>query len=102
MKLFQTLVVFKEWFGASPRICAHLWIKIRSQGPLPRGCTPKYLLWGLIFLRVYLPEKVMKKMVKADVKTCRKWIWYMIEAIANTAEEVVGKQCHFAIVLVDC
>jgi len=78
-------------FGASPKVCSVLWNKIDPFKTMPRGVTPKHLLWGLYFLAVYDTEHNSSHAVgKVDEKTYRKWSELFVKAISYLEYEVVS------------
>jgi hypothetical protein len=78
-----------------------LWKRIlqKNRGSMPRGASPKHLLWALHFLKDYGMEAVLTTFLMADEKTIRKWVWYMVEAIASMDDDVVSTKircrCHY-------
>lgn len=72
---------FRAMFGTSPYLCAIVWNRLSSQ--LPESAVPVHLLWSLIFLKSYNTEEINRVMIGADEKTIRKWIWIIVNAIAN-------------------
>ena len=48
-----------------------LWFSL--EGLVPRRTTPKHLLWGLNFLKLYEVEEARARRLHVDEKTCRKW-----------------------------
>eukprot|EP00171_Calliarthron_tuberculosum_P006568 IDg6568t1 len=71
---------FRALYGVSPRVCATVWNLITSD--LPPHASPKHLLWGLLFLKLYASENVHARIVGADEKTFRLWQWKMVKLIA--------------------
>lgn len=72
---------FKSFYGVSPDICSILWKMIDKYLPIP--CEPKHLLWALNFLKQYNVEATGKAIFGVDEKTLRKYIWIMIDALAD-------------------
>ena len=68
-----------------------LWNKIDPFKTMPRGVTPKHLLWGLYFLAVYDTEHNSSHAVgKVDKKTYRKWSELFVKAILYLKYKVVS------------
>jgi hypothetical protein len=65
---------FLRFFNTSPKICGH---------------SPKHLLWALLFLRSYLKEDILERLIGSSKKTVRKWVWLFVEAIADMKDYVV-------------
>ena len=62
---------FKSHFGTSPEVCAILWQML----PMVLDMTSiksEYLLWGLLFMKVYATESIHCSIAGADGKTFRK------------------------------
>ncbi len=57
---------FRALFGASPTVCQLIWFRIRPS--LPETAEIKFLLCGLVFLKVYSTEHVHAAMLKMDEK----------------------------------
>lgn len=64
---------FQPLFGVSPALRAVAWNLMGSS--LPRGPSPRHLLWALLFLKVYATEHVSAIISGVDEKTFRKWSW---------------------------
>lgn len=71
---------FISAFGASPKICAIVWVKIK------RDLSPDFheihLLWTLFFLKNYNTEGVNRSVFNCDEKTYRMRVWKVIESLA--------------------
>jgi hypothetical protein len=66
-----------------------------EDGLRPKKSKPKHLLWTLYFLKVYPREAPGCSAVSGtkgatDPKTLQKWVWLLIERIAELADEVVS------------
>lgn len=71
---------FKSAFGASPKICSIVWIKIKND--LPPDFHEIHLLWSLFFLKNYNTESVNRSVFSCDEKTFRWRVWRVIESLA--------------------
>lgn len=96
-RCFRTLYDhFRAHYGVSPSTCALLWRKVSSNRYiLPLKGQPEYLLWALLYLKVYSSEKVLADKVGVDVKTFCKWSWAFVEAIAKLKPQVVRDCCDY-------
>jgi hypothetical protein len=70
-----------------------------EDGLRPKKSKPKHLLWTLYFLKVYPREAPGCSAVSGtkgatDPKTLQKWVWLLIERIAELADEVVSIFCR--------
>ena len=74
---------FVAFFGCTPVVCSYAWKKIQCQQDINPNATPKHLLWSLLFLKLYLSEKVNASICECDEKTYRQWNWTMLEYLAN-------------------
>lgn len=72
---------FKSHFGVTPFVCAIIWDKIF--GEAPNDYKPKYLLWGLNFLKHYSNEHTRHSLLRADEKTIRKWTWITVKLMSS-------------------
>lgn len=82
---------FSSFFGTTRAICSILWVMINKKNNyvLPRGASPKHLLWGLFFMKTYSNETIISSRLQVDPKTARKWIWWAADEIAKLADDVV-------------
>jgi hypothetical protein len=84
-KICQSLI------GTLYEICAELWNLINPVLSVSRDAQPKHLLWGLLLMKQRSTEEVNAQLPGgADNKTCRKWSWLFIEAVANLKASVVS------------
>ena len=83
---------FRESFGVHWIHCAIVWKLIAPELCLQHGCFAKkeHLLWCLLFLKVYSKNQTDNRTAKTTQKTFRKWVWLIIEAIADCESEVVS------------
>lgn len=72
---------FKDFFGISSTMCSILWDIVYYK--LPAGCEQKHFLWSLMFLKQYSTETVNSALARADPKTFRKWVWQIVNIIAD-------------------
>lgn len=77
----QGLKRFKAFYGVTPRICNVLWTLIESNSA--EFFEPKHLLWALNFLKQYNVEATSRAIFGADEKTLRKYIWLIIDLLAD-------------------
>lgn len=70
---------FLAHFGVPALICEILWDKLGAS----LNFKPKHLLWALLFLKTYNTEHVMSTILKTDEKTLRKYVWMVVDALAN-------------------
>jgi len=74
---------FAAAFGCSPKVAAALWNRLDGKELLPRDALVKHLLWGLAFLKLYNVERAQAPPSGADEKTFRKWVWIVLDALAE-------------------
>ena len=74
---------FAAAFGCSPKVAAALWNRLDGKDLLPRDALVKHLLWGLAFLKLYNVERAQAPPSGADEKTFRKWVWIVLDALAE-------------------
>jgi hypothetical protein len=91
---------FRSFFGARYNIVKMVWDMLGEGGLRPEKCEPKHLLWALYFLKVYPREApgcaaVGGSKGAIDPKTMRKWVWLVLERIADLADVVVSA-CSFS------
>jgi hypothetical protein len=78
---------FRATFGLHSDLCFHLWL---IGNWTPGGTKPNHLLWTLMFMKVYGTELVLCTIAGADPKTYRKWVWRVLNSIANCYNDVVS------------
>jgi len=84
---------FVGHFGVNWHICASLWVlmlPLIDSEAIYNGIKPLYLLWALHFMKVYGTESVNAATKKCDKKTHRKWVWLVVEALAQLEPELVS------------
>jgi hypothetical protein len=84
----KTLRSFGAKFGACPNVCCDFWERLQSRRP--KCVMPKHLLWGILFLKVYGTEDILRNMVGATRKTFHKWSWKIVEIVRDMEAEVVS------------
>ena len=52
--------------------------------------APEHLLWTLFFLRTYNTEEVLASMIGHSEKMVRKWIWTVVQKLAEV-DSLVSK-----------
>ncbi|KAG7361876.1 hypothetical protein IV203_036977 [Nitzschia inconspicua] len=72
-------------YGTEPIVVAVMWEMLIDDGwtKKKRGCKPKHLLFALKFKKSYDAEMITALALGVDEKTYRKWVWFMIEGIAQ-------------------
>ena len=82
---------FVAAFGINPRVAAAIWNRLDGKDLLPKNMMVKHLLWALLFLKMYQPEKVLCCWCGADEKTYRTWIWDVIDILGEL--DLVRRDC---------
>jgi hypothetical protein len=89
---------FRAFFGAPSLTIADVWNRIWERlGPdekdqVCKKGTPQcqYLLYALLFLKLYASEEVHCSIVGwPSVKTFRKWSWYFIEKMSDLKDDII-------------
>ena len=88
---------FKEYFGVCPLIVSIVWNLLAQHDLIPEKGEIKYLLWALVFLKVYPKQGLVCSLVggsngAVDPKTFRKWVWKFIFNISFLDEVVVSNE----------
>ena len=78
-----------SYFGATPGVAAELWNRMVGHGILVPDSRPRYLLWALLFLRVYNTEKMNRFTSRVSEKTFREWSRYFVERIVDLEHEII-------------
>ncbi len=86
---------FREFFGTTANVVSKIWGNLSQRGTVPIEGTAKHILWSLYFMRAYPKQGVTCAVVGGsagaiDPKTLRKFIWPVIEAVAELAPDVVS------------
>ncbi len=86
---------FREFFGKSKLVVEKTWDLLKRDSLLPEGGHPKYLLWSLHFLKVYLKQSpgcsaTGTSAGTVDPKTHCKWVWAFIDTLANLVNIMVS------------
>ena len=72
---------FRGLFGVTPHICSLVWTLLRDKAPC--RASPKFLLWALLFLKVYATEHVNAGISGVNEKPFRKWQWIFVRLISE-------------------
>lgn len=72
---------FRAFFGVSPKICPIVWNALVSK--VPPSCQPRFLLWALLFLKIYASEHVHSNIVGSDEEGFRKLAWRLVNILAD-------------------
>ena len=89
---------FREFFGTTANVVSKIWGKLSERDRVPIEGTAKHLLWSFYFMRAYPKQGVTCAVVGGsagaiDPKTLRKFIWPLIEAMADLFSDVVSLLC---------
>ena len=87
--------LYQSYFGILPKVCRFIWILLRRNELIPEHGLPIHLLWALMFMKLYLPEKVLASIAGCTVKTYTKWTWKFIRRIAFLKTIVVRIFLYF-------
>ena len=79
---------FRSGFGISPSVCCWVWTQIHEEDS---NLLPEYLLWALLFLKVYKTETIHALIVETDAKKFREKVFKVIELISSLSEDIVSK-----------
>ncbi len=71
---------FRALFGSNPQICSTLWGHLTRTHP--EGGHPRYLLWALMFLKLYATEHNHTLIAGIYEKTFRKWSCLYLSPLA--------------------
>ena len=87
---------FCSFFGASATTALQVWNLLNKFHYLPHEAQILHLLWTLFFMKVYPSQNVANATAGVwegaiDPKTLCKYLWPMIEAIANLEQHVVSR-----------
>ena len=79
---------FVAFFGTVPYVCFHLWLLlgVGTDDCLieENGVEPKYLLWTLMYFKLYLVSRAACKVAKCKSrKTYGKWVYIITRALAS-------------------
>ena len=67
---------------------------------MPNGVQDVHLLWGLMFLKLYVSESVNCALAWGmDEKTFQKWIWMFVYAMSDLAPDDVSKNLHLYLMI---
>lgn len=87
---------FRAIFGVHWGVAAEVWYLLDDHYPDIHR-RPKHLFWALIFLKQYGNEQSHCMMIGggASLKTFRKWVWKVLEGMADLSAVVVSKMICF-------
>ena len=85
---------FRSMYGCHWRVAAGVWDVILEHG-INRKKEKKHLLWALLWLKHYTNEQSLATIVRASCKTLRKWVWIVIEDMANASVIKVSSKRFF-------
>ena len=88
---------FRGYFGVSAEVSVEAWEMMVEHDYLPPSPEFLHYLWALAFMRLYpANDKALSVALGgSDPKTIRKYIWPMIESIAELDAIVVSCCCIF-------
>ena len=82
---------FRALFGAGVAAVLELWLLLVSHDCVPPGGTIMFMLWTLMFVKVYPTDKTLRKLCGgASEKTIRRWVQLYASAIGWIEGEVVS------------
>ena len=81
---------FIAHFGVTPYVCAYVWQALWTKMLVPRHGIKPYLLWALMFLKLYSTEIVLAGMAGTSPKTFKKWSITFINALSQLKPFVVS------------
>jgi hypothetical protein len=86
---------FRSLFGAPSVVIAALWELIRSN--VNEDVHENHLLWGLVFLKVYAPNKEVHCAIVGfpTRKEFRQKAWHIVEIIADLKEGLIRLENRF-------
>jgi hypothetical protein len=58
------------------------------------GVQAKHLLWALHFLKLYVPVRANAAMIGCDAKTHTKWVWIVLDILADVDNNVSTLVCR--------
>lgn len=87
VQTFSSKRKFRAFFGVDPVTCVNIWELIVEDAP--SGCIPKFLLFGLLFLKTYSCEHVNAAICSVTEKTFRRWSWVIVDLLSNLSDELV-------------
>ena len=72
---------FRALFGCSPMVCVIIWNLLTNQHPI--DSKPLYMLYGLLFLKVYGTENVNRTITGTYESKFRYWAWLYVKLISK-------------------
>lgn len=93
----------RAFFGAPTSIISNIWnlvwvklSKQESDSIIDDGVQFKYLLYALVFMKVYSTEEVHCSIVDwPSTKTFRKWSWYFVKKISELKSDFIDIKNRF-------
>ena len=85
---------YKCFFGVAAHVTVILWRLLHENallGTLASSMEPKHLLWTLYFLRNYPSNRIHAAQMNADSTTVRRYIWEIINAMAELTDYLVSE-----------
>ena len=73
--------MFCSLFGCTAKVCSSLWNQLN--GVHPENSRYEYLMYALLFLKVYATEHVNSALTGVSEKTFRKWSWKYVELLSG-------------------
>jgi hypothetical protein len=82
---------FKAHFGASPEICADIWLQLDLSSLPEKQKKVEFLLWALFLIRQY-PKETVGATFAGGVheQTWRDHAWHFVDRISQLEVDVVG------------
>jgi hypothetical protein len=81
--------VFREFFGCGLLTVSKLWMLLLSFGFLNENEDPAYLLWALMFMKMYGTESDTSTRAGVNPNKFHDWSWSLINSISDLEAEVV-------------
>ena len=78
---------FVAAFGVNVHVVSKIWDHMQcyiENQPAVKKMKPHHLLWGLYFLKQYATSVLMAQYWGCSDKTFRKWIWLVVERMAQS------------------
>ena len=89
---------FRSLFGVPPSVCVEIVYRLVELRIInKKGAHAVHLLWTLFFMKRYNTYETNAASFNCDEKTYRKWVWVVIEGIAQLFPDIVSKDEIFFI-----
>lgn len=75
---------FRSMYGCHWNVAAKVWDIVMEHG-VNKKKEKRHLLWALLWLKQYTNEQSLAALVGVGRKTFRKWVWILIEDMANAS-----------------